>query len=49
MLLIVSRGEGASPVRANVMAPLVLNTATRRGLQKIIGKVDASVTLKAIG
>ena len=49
VLLIVSRGEGASPVRANVMAPLVLNTATRRGLQKIIGKVDASVTLKAIG
>ena len=50
VLLIVSRGEpGASPVRANVMAPLVVNTATRRGLQKIIGKVDTSVTLKAIG
>lgn len=49
VLLIVSRGDGSAPVRANVMAPLVLNTATRRGLQKIIGKVDASVTLKAIG
>jgi len=49
VLLIVSRGEpGASPVRANVMAPLVVNTATRRGLQKIIGKVDTSVTLKAV-
>jgi flagellar assembly factor FliW len=49
VLLIVSRGDATAPVRANVMAPLVLNTATRRGLQKIIGKVDASVTLKAIG
>ena len=49
VLLIVSRGDATAPVRANVMAPLVLNTATRRGLQKIIGKVDASVTLKAVG
>jgi hypothetical protein len=30
------------------MAPLVVNTATRRGVQKIIGKVDTSVTLKAV-
>lgn len=49
LLLIVSPGEpGEQPVRANVMAPLVINTATRHGLQKIIGKVDASVTLKAV-
>jgi hypothetical protein len=30
------------------MAPLVLNTATRLGLQKVIGRVDTSVTLKAV-
>lgn len=48
VLLIVRRDDEA-PVHANVMAPLVINTATRRGLQKIIGKVDASVTLKAVG
>jgi len=32
-----------------VMAPLVVNTATRMGLQKVIGRVDASVTLRALG
>jgi len=51
VLLIVSRNEaaGAPPVHANVMAPLVVNTATRMGLQKVIGRVDASVTLRALG
>ena len=49
VLLIVRRNDaGSAPVHANVMAPLVLNTATRRALQKIIGKVDTSVTLKAV-
>ena len=45
----IVRRDGDNPVHANVMAPLVINTATRRGLQKIIGKVDTSVTLKAVG
>ena len=48
-VLLIVRRDGANPVHANVMAPLVINTATRRGLQKIIGKVDTSVTLKAVG
>lgn len=48
-VLLIVRRDGDNPVHANVMAPLVINTATRRGLQKIIGKVDTSVTLKAIG
>ena len=54
LLLIVRHNDAAdsnpaeSPVRANLMAPLVLNTATRRGLQKVIGKVDTSVTLRAV-
>lgn len=47
VLLIVSRGD-TTPVQANVMAPLVINTATRRGLQKVIGRVDTSVTLRAV-
>ncbi len=49
VLLIVSRSAagGASPVHANLMAPLVVNIAARRGLQKIIGRVDTSITLKA--
>ena len=49
IVLLIVRRDADSPVHANVMAPLVINTATRRGLQKIIGKVDTSVTLKAIG
>lgn len=54
LLLIVRHNDDAqnnpaeSPVRANLMAPLVLNTATRRGLQKVIGKVDTRVTLRAV-
>ena len=48
-VLLIVRRDGDNPVHANVMAPLVVNTATRRGLQKIIGKVDTSVTLKAVG
>ncbi len=48
-LLVIVRRDADNPVHANVMAPLVINTATRRGLQKIIGKVDTSVTLKAVG
>ena len=48
-VLLIVRRDGDNPVHANVMAPLVINTATRRGLQKIIGKVDTSVTLKAVG
>lgn len=52
VLLIVRRNEeadaAAAPIRANLMAPLVLNTTARRGLQKVIGRVDTSVTLKAV-
>lgn len=54
VLLIVRRNEdedgvpAESPVRANLMAPLVLNTTTRRALQKVIGRVDTSVTLRAV-
>ena len=48
-VLLIVRRDGDNPVHANVMAPLVINTATRRGLQKIIGKVDTTVTLKAVG
>lgn len=49
MVLLIVRSDADNPVHANVMAPLVINSATRRGLQKIIGKVDTSVTLKAVG
>ena len=53
VLLIVRKNDepaapNESPFRANLMAPLVVNTATRRGLQKVIGRVDCDVTLRAV-
>lgn len=46
-------GEPASPanagVQANFMAPLVINTVARKGLQKVIGKLGCDVTLRAQG
>ena len=53
--VIVRKEEGAagSPVtagmRANFMAPLVINVAERRGLQKIITRLGCDVTLRAEG
>lgn len=49
LLIVRSNDEGsATAPQANVMAPLVINTATRRAVQKIIGRVDTSVTLRAV-
>lgn len=45
-------GENAAPgsagMRGNFMAPLVINVAARRGLQKIINKAGCEVTLRAV-
>ena len=46
-------GEAASPdrtgLRANFMAPLVINVDARRGLQKVINRMGCEVTLKSVG
>lgn len=46
-------GEAGNPatagMRANFMAPLVINVAERRGLQKIITRLGCDVTLRAEG
>lgn len=34
-------------LRANFMAPLVINVAARRGLQKVINKLGCEITLRA--
>ncbi|MBS0344878.1 MAG: flagellar assembly protein FliW [Proteobacteria bacterium] len=49
VLLIVRNNDAdtAAP-QVNVMGPLVVNTASRRAIQKIIGRVDTSVTLRAV-
>ncbi|MEC5387455.1 flagellar assembly protein FliW [Uliginosibacterium sp. H3] len=50
VFLILRRSDaGASeiPVKANLMAPLVINAAQRIGIQKVIARVGCDVTLKA--
>jgi len=46
-------GDGKTPagagLRANFMAPLVINVSGRRGLQKVITKLGCDVTLRAEG
>lgn len=50
--VILSKEEGESPasagLRGNFMAPLVINTVTRKGVQKIINKRGCELTLRAI-
>lgn len=50
--IIVHKGEtDNSPetagLRANFMAPIVINVAARRGLQKVINKLGCDITLRA--
>ncbi len=50
--VIVRKGDGDSPetagLRANFMAPLVINVSARRGLQKIINRIACDVTLRSL-
>lgn len=54
VLLILRRGDeesphrraGDVPVHANLMAPLVINVASMRGVQKVIARLGCEVTLK---
>lgn len=49
-VIIRKREAAGSPaeagLKANFMAPLVINTAARRGLQKVIENIGCNVTLK---
>lgn len=40
------RREADSPVKANLMAPLVINAQSRIGIQKVIAKLGCEVTLR---
>ncbi|MBC9072599.1 flagellar assembly protein FliW [Thauera sp. CAU 1555] len=43
-------GEGSpasAGLRANFMAPLVINVEARRGLQKVINKMECDITMRA--
>jgi flagellar assembly factor FliW len=45
--VMLTKGSEADPVRANLNAPLVINLATRRGLQHVFARLNYEVTLKS--
>lgn len=53
VLVILRRDEAegapqSAGLRANFMAPLIINLDTRRGLQKVMSRVDCEVTLRSL-
>lgn len=53
LVAIIVRKDGDDPatagLRANFMAPLVINVGARRGLQKVINKLGCDIILRAQG
>lgn len=53
LVAIIVRKDGDDPatagLRANFMAPLVINVGARRGLQKVINKLGCDILLRAQG
>lgn len=47
LLLILSRDAGSDGIRAHFLAPLLINTRARLGLQKVLNTVERSVTIRA--
>lgn len=45
MLVLFRRELGKSPIEANLRAPVLLNTKTRLGMQKVIEKLRPNLTL----
>lgn len=45
MLVLFRREQGQSPIEANLRAPVLLNTKTRLGMQKVIEKLRPNLTL----
>ncbi|MCW8891091.1 MAG: flagellar assembly protein FliW [Sedimenticola sp.] len=43
----VQEGEGELGVNANFMAPLLINAQARIGFQKVLGKAERKITIKA--
>lgn len=45
MLILFRREDKSGPIEASVWAPLIINTVTRIGLQKVIDRVQPNITL----
>ena len=55
VVIIIRKGDNdedntpfGAGLRANFMAPLVINTKARKGLQKVISRLGCDITLRAI-
>ena len=46
MLVLYKQEDAGAPIRANLQAPLLINTRSRRGLQKVMPRIEPRVTLK---
>ena len=46
VVVILTKGDARSPLRANLNAPLVINLASRRGLQHVFSKLHFDITPK---
>lgn len=45
MLILFRREDKSGPIEASVWAPLIINTKTRIGVQKVIDRVQPNITL----
>lgn len=45
MLVLFRREETPGPIEANIRAPLLINTRTRLGIQKLVPNVTSKITL----
>lgn len=45
MLILFRREDKSGPIEASVWAPLIINTVTRIGIQKVIDRVQPNITL----
>lgn len=45
MLILFRRDENSGPIEASIKAPLIINTSSRIGLQKLIEYVEPNITL----
>ena len=46
VMVILTKGDVRSPLRANLNAPLVINLVSRRGLQHVFSKLNFDITPK---
>jgi flagellar assembly factor FliW len=48
MLVLYKQEDAGAAIRANMQAPLLINTRARIGLQKVMPKIEPRVTLKGL-